>query len=154
MIDTIQIAGEVYSVKIDFDNDIGCPWEFNDCHGAVSDLTSRDKRPSEMILCEYRRMRRYYDFAESCRIARTKWGINDRKAAADAAMADFKRLRAWCNEQWHYVVIGVEDDEGNAEYIGGVESDCEDYIEELAKELARNLYESKHGPQPDLFDKE
>ena len=154
MIDTIQIGGEFYSVTVEYDNTIRIPWEWSDCHGPVSEWTTRNKRPGEMILCEDRRMRRYYDFSKAVKIARTQWGAENRKKAADAAMADFKYLHGWCNDKWHYVVIGVKDDDGNADYIGGVESYCEDYIEELAKEIARNLYVSKHGPQPDLFDKE
>lgn len=126
--DTIEIDGRDFAVTIDRD-DIGEPWEWEDGHGPVSDWTMRDKAPGEMVLAEDRGFRRYYDFAEACVIARRDgWGSpNDagmtaRQKAAKAALADYEYLRAWCNDDWQYSVVTVEDTvTGFYECLGGVE---------------------------------
>ena len=59
-----------------------------------------------------------------------------------AARADFERLRAWCEDDWSYVVLTVEllDDDGDktgiTESLGGVESDgWNEYAVELALQI-------------------
>jgi hypothetical protein len=74
---TLTHRGRAFTVTVDRDDDMGAPWEEHDGHGPVSDWTTRDKRPGEMILnTEGRgRSRRYYDFAAACRQARAEgWG--------------------------------------------------------------------------------
>jgi hypothetical protein len=65
-----------FAWKIEHDDSGFAPWE-NDCgHGPVSDWERRDKLPGEMILNEDRGSKRFYDFAEACRMARKdKWGF-------------------------------------------------------------------------------
>lgn len=67
-----------------------------------------------------------------------------RQYAAAAAMADYDRLRQWCDNQWCYVGVVVESLDGEGDVIDsaslwGIESDCEDYLEETAHDLAEEL---------------
>lgn len=66
-----------------------------------------------------------------------------RAYAAAAAMADYDRLRQWCDDQWCYVGVVVElvDEEDepvscHGASLWGIESDAGDYLEEVARELA------------------
>lgn len=70
--------------------------------------------------------------------------MTKRQYAAAAAMADYDRLRQWCDNQWFYVGVVVEslDEEGDvidSASLWGIESDCEDYLEETAHDLAEEL---------------
>ena len=67
--DKIERNGRTFKVTIDRD-DMGPPWEEHDGHGPVSDWTTRDKRPGEMVLHQDGRSRRYYDFAGAVVLAR------------------------------------------------------------------------------------
>lgn len=147
----IQVAGKIYTAKVEQDIHQMIPWKQWDCHGIVIENPRRNKRPGEMILYSDRGYKVYYDFAETVKIARTKWGAKSGKEAAEMAMADFERLRKWCNDQWQYVILTVEGENGGTESIGGLESDDEDGIAHYAKDLAIQLYEREFGPQPDLF---
>lgn len=146
--------GKNFRCNVRPDYGYGAPWEEADSHGVVSEWERRDKRPSERILCKDGACSRFYDVVESTRKAlREGWGVQDsscenmtkRQIAAHAVDADFKRLRAWCNGEWGYMCLEVfplteDGDElkSKAQYIGGVESDDEEYILELAKELAKD----------------
>lgn len=144
--DNIEMDGMSFAVYLDRDEFMREPWKENDGHGPVSDWTRRDKRPGELVSCEDRGSKRFYDYQEACRIARRDgWGGYQgtlRQIAALAARADFERLRAWCNDEWYYAVLQVRllDEFGDAiaksDYLGGVESD---YWREPAEELAREL---------------
>lgn len=121
----IIIGGKelTFSVKVEHDSDHGAPWDNEDGHGPVTDWTTRDKRPGELVLNSDRGSKRFYDFAEACRIARKEvWGdgpavpeMTWRQVAANAARADYEHLRAWCNDEWRYVgiIVTLLDDEGN-----------------------------------------
>ncbi len=105
------VDGKEYRVDFFRDDDLGPPWEEHDGHGPVTDWTTRDKHPGELILNEDGSSARYYDFQEACRIAlRDGWDSKPyntdksqtpKQQAAKAALADFERLRAWCS------VIGI-----------------------------------------------
>jgi len=199
MDDTFEVDGVTFRVRTEYDEDHGTPWE-NECgHGPVSDWTSRGKLPGELVLCEDRGSYRYYDYAETCKIARKEawgylpgtlktellpWGdwrayvvperfadrgkpaleaiatdinaairavyaahratMTKRQYAAAAAMADYDRLRQWCNDDWCYVGVIVEslDDDGDAmdsASLWGIESDADDYLDEVAQDLAAEL---------------
>lgn len=139
--------GIEFVATIERDECSGAPWEECEGHGIVSDWTRRAKKPGELILCEEKGMRRYYDFAESVKIARRDgWNAapytgTRGECAARAAMADFEYLRKWCNDEWHYVVVTVRRADsceccGAFESVGMVESD---YWEETAREIAEDL---------------
>lgn len=143
--------GNTFKVTFPYDEYHGAPWDEDDGHGPVSNWTTRAKLPGEMVLNRDGGSFRYYDFAEACRIARREgWGYggqtpgeSKRQVAEAAAMEDFNRLRRWCNDQWNYIGVVVElaDDDGNpvighGASLWGIESDADDYLEQVAHELA------------------
>ena len=151
--DTFRHNGHSFKVTMPYD-DIGeAPWEREDGHGPVSEWTRRDKRPSELVLRQDGGSYRYYDFAAAVALAkRDGWNAEPYsdtethgQRAHKAAMADFSRLRAWCNDQWQYVgvVVDLLDDDGNEigeqDSLWGVESDSPDYIEETARDCADEI---------------
>jgi hypothetical protein len=134
------------------DDTIGAPWEEHDGHGVVSEWTTRDKRPGEMVLASDGRTRRFYDFAESAKIARREgWGVpredeTPRERARRAALADYRWLRGWCNDEWQWVgvVVTLEtpDDTSRESSLWGLESSG-NYWREVAAELANELLNEK-----------
>lgn len=146
----IEHAGRAFMVKIYEDTDMGMPWDEHDGHGIVTDWERRPKMPGEMILCEDGRSRRFYDFAASCKRALADgWDCppygqgTPRQRAARAAMNDFLRLRDFCQGGWHWCgieVIPIDEDGGESADISaslwGIESDSDEYMRELAFELA------------------
>ena len=146
--------------KSEYDQDASPPWEECDVHGPVSDWVRRDKRSGERVLCTDRWSKRYYDFAEAMRIAkRDGWGLNPDALAkltaklshaptkgqiTEAAVeADFKRLKDWCDDKWHYigVIVTLYDAEGKEQdnrSLWRVE-DHGDYYQTIASELADEL---------------
>ncbi len=140
---TIEIAdGLTIHVDVVPDESMGAPWEEHDGHGIVSKWTSRTKNPGEMILAKDRGNYRYYDFAETVKVARRDgWGAEGAtpgERAHRAALADFNRLRDWCNDRWQWVGVVVRISDGPAESLWGVESDG-DYWRDIAAELANGL---------------
>jgi len=121
----IIIGGKelTFAVKFERDDDAGAPWENAEGHGPVTGWERRDKHPGELVLNTDRGSKRFYDYAEACRIARRDcWDAapyNDgsetkRQQAAKAAMADYDYLRQWCANVWEYVGVTVTllDDDG------------------------------------------
>lgn len=150
-----EVNGIRFVATIHVDEDYGPPWKENDGHGPVSDWEHRDKRAGELILNEDRGSKRFYDYQEACRIAlKDGWGTeggplegeSKRAYAARAAMADYERLRRWCNDDWRYVGVSVQafldTDDGETieltdEYCHacwGIESDAGEYLIEIANE--------------------
>jgi hypothetical protein len=140
--------GREFDYELTPDLVTGEPWKEQDGHGVVSDWTSRAKRPGELILAKDRTRYRYYDFAESTRIAiRDGWGPSlegktRRESARVAVLYDYQYLRGWCEDSWHWCVICMRM-RGCSEpiYLGGVESsisggDLQALLEGLACELA------------------
>jgi hypothetical protein len=152
--------------RIVSDDEQDAPWDRECGHGPVSDWTTRAKQPGERILNSDGRSRRYYDFAEAVKIAkRDGWdappygeGTKGQRAAR-AAEADFKRLRDWCNDHWSYVgvVVSVELDgeeiDSHAASLWGIESDCRDYLREVAGELFDEAA-GTYGPDDDQEEDE
>jgi len=80
----------------------------------VSAWTNRTKRAGETVLCVSHGQRRYYDLSAATRRARAdNWGNwqggstpHERgQRLQDAVMADYARMRDWCNDLWHYMGI-------------------------------------------------
>lgn len=160
----LVIDGLKFEVETGHDECIGTPWEEHDGHGIVTDWVRRDKRPGERILIADRDHKRYYDIQASMEIAlRDSWGCENpegktrHQIAAEAVEADFQRLRAWCNDQWHWMFVSVQllSKDGTPvpdfqSVIGGIESDCGDeYIEETARDLASEL-SARVGDQTEI----
>lgn len=180
--------GRTFRVEAERDDDMGPPWEENDGHGEVSDWTTRDKGPGELVLSADRFSKRYYDFAGACRIARRDgWGflpeplvttktvagwtakagaftatdtninkaitavyaahratMTAREYAAGAARKDFEFLRGWCRDDWQWCIVTVTEldedgDDKESESIGGVDNAQDEYLIEVALELADQL---------------
>jgi hypothetical protein len=151
-----ELNGATYAAKLERDDWHGAPWDEECGHGDVTGWETRDKRPGEMILSEDRRAKRFYDFAGAVKLAkRDGWnakpydvpGETKGQRAHKAAMADFNRLRAWCNDDWCYVGVIVatvcpccdEVQEDNTQSLWGIESDAGEYLFEVAQELAEEL---------------
>ena len=139
-----------FRVEWCYDTDANAPWDREDGHGPVSDWTSRDKRPGEMILGSDRRMHRFYDFAESVKIARRDgWDTKPygtRKPgerAHAAAMADYNYMRQWFDQQWWYcgIVVTLLDADGEPDVnasLWGIEDGLpgmSEYHEQVIGEL-------------------
>jgi len=114
--DTIKctVDGFELTATVHHDPDAGMPWEREDGHGPVSEWTSRDKQPGERVLSSDRQSKRFYNFAEAVEIAkRDGWDAEPfgqgtaGERAARAAEADFKALKAWCNDEWTYAGVAV-----------------------------------------------
>jgi hypothetical protein len=163
--DTIEAThdGFRYVATVHHDSDHGCPWVEYDGHGPVSDWTRRDKSPGELVLCEDRGSKRFYDFAEACKTAlRDGWGCEPytiegetaRQKATRAARHDFEVLRAWCNDEWSWCgiavqVFGLDGEELCDEYdfaLWGIEynypGSANEYLLEIANEKAREAFEN------------
>ena len=155
--DEFNRGGRVFKIEFPVDESHEPPWE-NDCgSGIVSDWTRRAKAPGERLLCEDRGGKRFYDWQETMKIAkRDGWGLRDEEKAAlasrlgraptrkqviaEAVERDFERIRQWCNDQWQYVGVVVTDLESEeCESLWGVESDCRDYLRDVAHELADEI---------------
>lgn len=72
---TFEHNGDGYTALFEFDDSCGTPWDEHDGHGPVSKLTLRAKKAGELLLSENGQYRRFYDYAEACKIAfRDQWG--------------------------------------------------------------------------------
>lgn len=153
-----ELNGATYAAKLERDEHHGAPWGEEDGHGDVSGWSRSNKAPGEMILCEDRHGidKRFYDFAGAVKRAKAEgWnadpldvpGETKGQRAHKAAMADYNRLRAWCNDDWCYVGVIVapvcpccdEVKEDDAQSLWGIESDAGEYLFEVAQELAEEL---------------
>ena len=166
--DTFEREGLTFRVNIEPDTDHGAPWDECDGHGPVSDWTSRNKAPGEILLHSDRRRKRFYDWQAATRIAkRDGWDLTDDDKAtlaaslgrcpstltrgqivAETVRRDFDCLRRWCEDQWQYVGVCVtllddeDDDNPPTDYghaLWGIESDEAGYIAETAHELADDI---------------
>ena len=147
-----EYRGLHFKVNFPYDEDGGEPWSNSDGHGEVSDWTTRDKRPGELVLSSDRTSKRYYDFAGAIKAAlKDGWDSppyktgTKRQQAERAVKADFEFLRGWCNDEWHYVGVVVkrvdEDGEelGETESLWGVEDNDSEYLTTTAYELADEI---------------
>lgn len=139
------------NVRIEQDQDYNAPWIENDGHGPVTEWTRRDKKPGELVLCDYRGSKRFYDFQAAVKQAkRESWGIAGQtfktrgEQAAAAAMADYQYLRGYCNGDWHYVGVIVEDGKDSVS-SWGIESNDYDYIDTVTEELKEELQRLKES---------
>ena len=134
-------------VQIERDDDCGEPWTDEDGHGPVSTGLREGKAPGQMVLgpTGNRDIWYLYDFAEAVKIARRDgWDTKPYNTgtagerAHRAAMADYENLRAWCNDEWHYIGVIVtvyrHGTEIASDSLWGIE-DCGDYWQEVARDM-------------------
>lgn len=147
-----ELGGMKFRVDFCYDEDMGEPWKEHDGHGIVSEWTTRSKAPGERVLCKDRDSRRYYDVQATMEKAEKEgWGIENPEGKtkgqilAEAVDRDFKYLKGWCNDEWHWTTVRVRllDVDGNPtnewETCGGIESSDEKYLKEVAGELAAEI---------------
>lgn len=139
-IDTLQIGKHTFHVFVSPDDWGDTPWDSDFIYdGVVSYADGTAKRPHQRILGEYRGSKRYFDVKRYIAVA-VSHGCT-RKQAAEQLESSFKRLQAWCNDQWSYVVLEVrrvdaDGEELEADYLGCVESD---YTTDQAYEMANAM---------------
>ena len=143
LIDTLQCGRHTFNVYVSPDDSGDAPWD-NDCiyDGVVSAWSRDSKRPYQRILSEDRGSKRYFDVRRYIAVAVSQ-GCT-RKQAAEQLEKSFAHLRAWCNDQWHYVGVIVErvDADGEdleSDSLWGIESDDKDYILATAAEMAGSM---------------
>lgn len=85
--------------------------------------------------------------------------MTPRAYAALAAHADFERLRRWCADQWSYVGVAVTVEKGDVQLTGdydhalwGIESDCGEYVAEVAAELVSEALDAARAKLAELCD--
>lgn len=169
---TAEAHGFTFTATIHDDDDATPPWDREDGHEPVSDWTSRSKLPGELVLNDDRTSKRYYDYAEACRIARRDgWGMKGGKRegetarayAARAAWHDYSVLRAWCRDEWSYCGIDIRVERGGVELVGeyesalwGVERNYPDsdnaYLLDIANEQADEAMRLAQGHVASLAD--
>jgi hypothetical protein len=146
-------CGKQYNVRWFYDNDFGSPLDNGDGYGVTERMewNPTDEEQLEQHLLDYepeleeetrlRLMRvlsrgytRYdkglfYDVLSSLHMAKTEWGITDPVKAMEVVEKDFKHLKGWYNDDWHWLTVGVAplDEDGkpmedNREYCSGYES--------------------------------
>lgn len=149
-------CGQQFKATFSPDEFMAEPWREHDGHGSVTGWTRDAKRSYEMLLNDDRGSKRYYNFKAAVKLAKLE-GWNTKpytfKTAGEqahaAAMADFKHLKAWCNDDWwwSFVEVVLLDSEGEeltaySESLGGVEDghgNCRIYAIQCAQELAGEL---------------
>jgi hypothetical protein len=161
---TCEVDGFKCTATVYHDDNMEPPWERDDGHGPVSDWTTRDKLPGERVIASDQSHKRFYDFAAAVALAR-KDGWDTKpfgqgtagEQAARAAEADFKRLKAWCDDEWHYVGVTVTVEKAgvrlNGQYenaLWGMESDAGDYLREVANELLDDALDAARAKLAEL----
>lgn len=148
--DEVAYDGLHFTVKFPFDHDATEPWKSGDGYGIVSEWERRDKKPGEVVINSDRGRYRYYDWQASiAKAKRERWdappyGTGTKgERAARAVKADFEFLKAWCDNEWHFVGVEITcmDEDGNE--LG--EDSCygyetwKDYHEEAAWDMIEAL---------------
>lgn len=176
MIDeTIVIGDRTFSVELVPDDTFREPWKEHDGCGIVSDWRQANytgyvpTEPGERILWQDGRYfgqqsALVYDWAGTiAKAKRDGWGVSDgvhaamirelgreptaKEITAHAVLQDFDRLRAYCSGEWCYVGVVVTDDaSGEAASLWGVESDCDAYINDIARDLCDEIPEPEVCP--------
>lgn len=153
--------GKEFRAFIEHDADAGAPWECEEGYVQVSEWTRRDKRPSEVIVNRDRGSYRFVCLRDAHARARAQGcGLvsedmqtlthklgrvpTAREITARVVQLDIERMRAWCADEWCYVGVCVSLLGSDGQPVGdkyaaacwGIESDCDDYIKEVARDLA------------------
>jgi len=167
---TIERDGFTITATIYHDADHGAPWEEEDGHGPVTDWRPYGynqhptKAPGERVLARSGRSVRLYDWAEAVKIAkRDGWDAppygegTAGQRAVRAAEADFQHLRRWCEDQWHYVGVGVVVSRAGvdltdeyAHAIWGTENTAADHLNDLAADLVGDALDAARAKLAEL----
>jgi hypothetical protein len=146
--ETIELGdGSTVKIEVIRDEDMGPPWDEVDGYGEVIGWTADPKDPGWMVLAKDGRSRLYYNFQGAVEKARREeWGAEGKTArerAARAAMEDFRRMRAWCDNEWEWVgvVVTLTRPDGSEvrDSLWGIESDGDCWREVAAELINGNL---------------
>ena len=149
---TFELGGLTFTVKFEPDNDMGPPWDEHDGHGPVRECKTPhwyregSKRPGERPLNKPDRheIQYYYDWQAACQLAR-KEGWNTQPYDAPnrierAVQADFDYCRRYLSGDWQWMgVIVTCEETGGEESLWGIDGDHDNYLTEVAYELAAEL---------------
>lgn len=161
--DIREYKGYRFGIRFEPDYDHGAPWEESDGHGIVSEWTTRDKEPGERVLVSDYSHKRYYNVVETLKIAKREgwdappYGGKKGEKAARAVQADFEYLRQWCNDQWRYAGVIVEqlDDDDNPTGIEaslwGVETYKDYHEKDVVPELLDECMAQIEVETPDII---
>jgi len=165
--DRRTVRGYTFGITIEPDYDAGPPWE-DDWHGPVSDWRDRErKRPGERELVRDRGLARFYDVEAAQALALAEgWncqpydvpGETARQRAARAVDHNFRYLRDYCQDRWHYVGVVVTwigaDGAPLAPQVSAslwsVEDSDRAYLDEVADELIAECLAEIETDQPDI----
>ncbi len=128
---TMKYKGYLFTIEVDYDEFEEPPWSRYDGHGPVSDWTTRDKKPSEVVLSSIGGSNLYYDFSRAMKKAKEErwdaapYGQGTKGERAERAVrADIKYLRDYIDNVWVYVTLSVTlRGSGYTTSLGGVEYD-------------------------------
>lgn len=172
--DTFTIRDYTFRVELEPDDsyDGRFPWDEYDGNGVIDSTWHRRdwngqirKRPGQRVLFEDRGQYLLYDWdATIAKATREQWGLapdeckglTRKQIVARAVERDFKRWHGWCTGAWEYLVVVVTllSDDGEptvqSASLGGVESDCTGFIEECARDLAREILSRVEVDDPDV----
>lgn len=145
---SIEFDGFIFEMKVERDDDMGPPWKEHDGHGPVSNWRPKEsKRPGERIISRDGNSCRFYDWEKAIEIAKKDgwdappYGGKAGAKAARAVEADFRNLKAWCDDEWHWVGVVISVERAglelceNAASLWGIDSESDDYHLEAANEL-------------------
>ena len=129
--ETMEYKGYLFTIEVDYDEFEEPPWLRCDGHGPVSDWTTRDKKPSEVVLTAVGRAKLYYDFGRAMKVAKedgwdaAPYGQGTKGERAERAVrAYIKYLRDYIDNVWVYVTLSVTlKGSGYTTSLGGVEYD-------------------------------
>ena len=167
-VDSFEHSNCTIQVHWSDDTDMGPPWKEHDGHGVVEVVHQRDSdyTPESEQNSPFQRLSPwgfnandwYYNFPASLDLARKEyWGLapdaldklqfergrslTDDEITEAAVQADFEHLRAWCHDEWRWmvadVIVNVRSREGSCflkvvSCLGGIESTgAADELEEL-----------------------
>lgn len=169
--------GRSYRAFIERDDDCTPPWVRECGHVSVREWERRSKRPSEVIVNDDRGAYRFVCIREAMETAkRDGWGLSPydfaalrnklnraptkREIVARAVELDIERVRAWCNDRWEYIGVCVCLLDADGQAIGdkysaalwGIESDADEYIKEVARELTDEAIEHARATLASIAD--
>lgn len=143
-------SGKKYSVCWYHDNDSGSPLE-DDGYGVTErlDFDPTNERQMDAYVEDYEpdieeetrlRLMRvlqrsdrhygsslFYDVLSSLQMARKEWGIADPVRAMEVVEKDYKFLKGWYDDDWHWLTLGVAPLDDNDEPIENDREYCSRY---------------------------
>ena len=145
--DTLVIDGFSVELTIGQDDSMEAPWKESDGNGVISEPTTRRKQAGEKILYWDRGISTYYNIAETIKKATEEgWGLSEEESKgltkkqiiAKSVDNNFERMKAWCDNKWHYVIFTVkvrfEGTKMGSMSSGGLESDHIEHNEDVVQE--------------------